>query len=85
MELIGCDSDDISDSEGGRYFTTETHISYLNEAHSPYGRLVPKQSMNHRIQSRTGGTHEDPRFRVYDFIMPKNPSLYIFWILKKQV
>jgi carnitine 3-dehydrogenase len=34
MELIGCDSDYIADPEGGSYFTAETHIRHLDEAHA---------------------------------------------------
>lgn len=34
MELIGCDSDYISDPEGGSYFTAETHIRHVDEAHA---------------------------------------------------
>lgn len=34
MEMIGCDSDYIADPEGGSYFTAETHIRHLDEAHA---------------------------------------------------
>ena len=34
MEMIGCDSDYIADPQGGSYFTAETHIRHLSEAHA---------------------------------------------------
>lgn len=34
MEMIGCDSDYIADPDGGSYFTAETHIRHLDEAHA---------------------------------------------------